>query len=92
MTGRRLAALLLFDLVVLAIVSALLALALWQIQRRTWKLDLIARVEDCKIPGCPGGTVKSLMDKEAGQTLRLTIQREGQAEREVVITLGKKSS
>jgi hypothetical protein len=31
------------------------------------------------------------MDKEAGQTLRLTIQREGQAEREVVITLGKKA-
>lgn len=54
--------------------------------------DLITRVEDCKIPGCPGGTAKSLMDKEAGQTLRLTIQREGQAEREVVVTLGKKTS
>lgn len=54
--------------------------------------DLITRIEDCKIPGCPGGTAKKLMDKEAGQTLRLTIQREGEAEREVVITLGKKSS
>jgi len=54
--------------------------------------DLITRLEDCKIPGCPGGTAKSLMDKEAGQTLRMTIQREGQAEREVVITLGKKAS
>jgi C-terminal processing protease CtpA/Prc len=53
--------------------------------------DLITRIEDCKIPGCPGGTATKLMDKEAGQTLRLTIQREGQAEREVVITLGKKA-
>ena len=54
--------------------------------------DLITRIEDCKIPGCPGSTAKKLMDKEAGQTLRLTIQREGQPEREVVVTLGKKGS
>jgi C-terminal processing protease CtpA/Prc len=54
--------------------------------------DLITRIEDCKIPGCPGGTAKKLMDKEAGQTLRLTIQREGQPEREVAIILGKKGS
>lgn len=53
--------------------------------------DLITRIEDCKIPGCPGSTAKKLMDKEAGQTLRLTILREGQTEREVVITLGKKN-
>lgn len=54
--------------------------------------DLITRVEDCKIPGCPGGTATKLMGKEAGQTLRLTIQREGQPEREVVVTMGKKGA
>lgn len=53
--------------------------------------DLITRIEDCKIPGCPGTTATKLMGKEAGQTLRLTIQREGQAEREVVVTMGKKA-
>lgn len=53
--------------------------------------DLITRIEDCKIPGCSGSTATKLMGKEAGQTLRLTIQREGQPEREVVVTLGKKA-
>ena len=53
--------------------------------------DLITRIEDCKIPGCPGSRAKALMDKKAGQTLRLTILREGQAERDVVITMVKKA-
>jgi len=54
--------------------------------------DLITRVEDCKIPGCSGMTATKLMGKEAGQTLRLTIQREGQPEREVVVIMGKKGA
>lgn len=45
MSGRRLAALLLFDTAALAFVSVLAALALWQVERRAWKLDLIARIE-----------------------------------------------
>lgn len=45
MTGRRVAALVLFDLVAVAVIAALVALSVWQFQRRTWKLDLIARIE-----------------------------------------------
>lgn len=45
MTGRRVAALVLFDLTAIAVVAALVALSAWQLQRRTWKLDLIARIE-----------------------------------------------
>jgi surfeit locus 1 family protein len=44
-TGRRIAALVLFDLVAVAIIAALVALSAWQFQRRTWKLDLIERIE-----------------------------------------------
>ena len=45
MTGRRLAGLLLFDLVAILIVAGLVSLAVWQVHRRAWKLDLIARIE-----------------------------------------------
>ncbi len=45
MTGRRLAALVLFDLVAILMVAGLVSLAAWQVDRRAWKLDLIARVE-----------------------------------------------
>jgi surfeit locus 1 family protein len=43
--GRRLAALLLFDIAAVTAVAGLFGLAAWQMQRRAWKLDLIARVE-----------------------------------------------
>lgn len=45
MNGRRLAALVLFDIVAILLVAGLVALSAWQMQRRVWKLDLIARVE-----------------------------------------------
>jgi surfeit locus 1 family protein len=45
LTGRRLAALVAFDLTAVLIVAGLAALAAWQVHRRAWKLDLIARVE-----------------------------------------------
>ena len=45
LTGRRLAALVAFDLAAVLIVAGLAALAAWQLHRRAWKLDLIARVE-----------------------------------------------
>jgi surfeit locus 1 family protein len=45
LTGRRLAALVLFDLLAILIVVGLVSLAVWQVHRRAWKLDLIARVE-----------------------------------------------
>lgn len=54
--------------------------------------DLFTSIDGCKIPGCAGSRAKTLMDKEAGQTLRLTFTREGQAAREVTITLRMKSS
>ncbi|WP_236728871.1 SURF1 family protein [Methylobacterium sp. WSM2598] len=44
-TGRRIAALLAFDAAALLVVAGLVALAAWQVHRRAWKLDLIARVE-----------------------------------------------
>jgi surfeit locus 1 family protein len=45
LTGRRVAALIAFDLVAVLVVAGLMALASWQVHRRAWKLDLIARVE-----------------------------------------------
>jgi surfeit locus 1 family protein len=45
LTGRRILWLVLFDLAALLVVAGLVALAVWQTHRRTWKLDLIARVE-----------------------------------------------
>ena len=45
MTGRRLAALVLFDLVSILMAAGFVALAVWQVERRAWKLDLIARVD-----------------------------------------------
>lgn len=45
MTRRRLAGLVAFNLFGLLAVAGLAWLGTWQIQRRTWKLDLIARVE-----------------------------------------------
>jgi len=45
LTFRKITALVLFDLAALLIVAALVALSVWQFQRRAWKLDLIARVE-----------------------------------------------
>jgi len=56
------------------------------------KDDLITQIEDCKIPGCPGSTAKTLLDKEAGQVLKLKVKTEGQTERDAIITLGKKPS
>ena len=45
MTGRRIAALVAFDLAAILVVAGLVALAVWQVHRRAWKLDLIARIE-----------------------------------------------
>jgi surfeit locus 1 family protein len=45
LTGRRLAALVAFDVAAVLVVVGLAALADWQLHRRAWKLDLIARVE-----------------------------------------------
>jgi surfeit locus 1 family protein len=45
LTGRRIAALVGFDLAAILLVACLAALAVWQVHRRTYKLDLIARVE-----------------------------------------------
>jgi surfeit locus 1 family protein len=45
LTGKRILWLVLFDLAAILVVAGLIALAAWQIQRRAWKLDLIARVE-----------------------------------------------
>ena len=45
MTGKRIAALVAFDLAAILLVAGLAALAGWQLHRRAWKLDLIARVE-----------------------------------------------
>jgi surfeit locus 1 family protein len=45
LTGRRLAALVAFNLTAVLVVAGLAALAAWQLHRRAWKLDLIARVE-----------------------------------------------
>lgn len=45
MTHRRILSLVLFDLAAVLIVAVLIGLTAWQIHRRAWKLDLIARVE-----------------------------------------------
>ena len=45
MTRRKIAALIAFDLVAILLVACLAALAVWQVHRRAYKLDLIARVE-----------------------------------------------
>lgn len=44
-TGRSLAALLAVDAVALVVIAVLVALGVWQVHRRAWKLDLIERVE-----------------------------------------------
>ena len=46
MTGRRVAALVAFNLVAILLAAGLAAISVWQLQRRAWKLDLIARVEE----------------------------------------------
>jgi surfeit locus 1 family protein len=45
LTGNGILALVAFDAVAILLVSGLVALAVWQVQRRAYKLDLIARVE-----------------------------------------------
>jgi surfeit locus 1 family protein len=45
LTARQIAALLAFDVVAVLLVCGLTALAAWQMHRRVWKLDLMARVE-----------------------------------------------
>lgn len=39
--------------------------------------DLITQIDDCKVPGCPGGKAKALLAKEAGQVLKLRVLRDG---------------
>jgi len=43
--GRSFAALLAVNVAALVVVAVLVALGIWQVERRAWKLDLIARVE-----------------------------------------------
>jgi surfeit locus 1 family protein len=45
LTGKGIAALVAFDVAAILLVVCLAALAVWQVHRRTYKLDLIARVE-----------------------------------------------
>jgi surfeit locus 1 family protein len=45
LTRRKIAWLIAFDLAAILIVAGLIALAVWQVHRRAYKLDLIARVE-----------------------------------------------
>jgi surfeit locus 1 family protein len=45
LTGKRVAAVVLFDLVAILIVAGLVSLAIWQTHRRAWKLDLVSRIE-----------------------------------------------
>jgi surfeit locus 1 family protein len=45
LTGKGIAALVAFDIAAILLVACLAALAIWQVQRRASKLDLIARVE-----------------------------------------------
>jgi surfeit locus 1 family protein len=52
LTGERIAALVAFDLVAILLVACLAALSVWQIHRRAYKLDLIARVE-ARVHGVP---------------------------------------
>ena len=52
LTRKRLAALVAFDLAAILVVAALVALAVWQVHRRAWKLDLIARV-DARVQAAP---------------------------------------
>lgn len=49
---RKIAALAAFDVVAVLVVAGLVALAVWQVHRREWKLDLIARV-DARIHAAP---------------------------------------
>jgi surfeit locus 1 family protein len=44
LTGKGIAALVAFDIAAILLVACLAALAIWQVQRRAYKLDLIARV------------------------------------------------
>ena len=52
--GRGLVRLLVIDALAVLLAVALLGLGTWQIQRRAWKLDLIARVE-ANAHGAPAG-------------------------------------
>ena len=52
LTAKKLAALAAFDLAAILVVGALVALAVWQVDRRAWKLDLIARV-DARVHAAP---------------------------------------
>jgi surfeit locus 1 family protein len=45
LTGKGIAALVAFDVAAVLVVAGLVALAVWQVHRRAYKLDLIARVE-----------------------------------------------
>jgi surfeit locus 1 family protein len=45
LTGKGIAALVAFDVIAILLVAGLVALAVWQVHRRAYKLDLIARVE-----------------------------------------------
>jgi surfeit locus 1 family protein len=45
LTGKGIAALVAFDIVAILLVVGLVALAVWQVHRRAYKLDLIERVE-----------------------------------------------
>jgi surfeit locus 1 family protein len=45
LTGKDIVALVAFDIAAILLVAGLVALAVWQVHRRAYKLDLIARVE-----------------------------------------------
>lgn len=47
--------------------------------------DQVVAIDGCRIPGCPASKAKKLMAREAGDTLPLTIQRNGGEETLITI-------
>lgn len=59
------------NLVWLAVIAALLGLGTWQVQRRTWKLDLIARV-DARVHAAPVAAPATAGKEDAYRRVRAT--------------------
>lgn len=53
--------------------------------------DLITQIDDCAIPGCPGGKAKALLAKQAGQQVQLKVLRDGK-EQEFTVVFGAKEN
>jgi surfeit locus 1 family protein len=88
LTGRKLAALVAFDLLAIVVVAGLIALAAWQLHRRDWKLDLIARVEarvhEAPIPA-PGPERWADISPAADEYRRVTATGEWRDDRSALV-------